>query len=47
MHLHGYVRDTEEVIQTGHINLGRGVMRNNEKTWIRYICCNLFLCSEV
>lgn len=22
MHLHGYVRDTEEVIQTGHINLG-------------------------
>ena len=43
----GYVRDTEEVTQTGHVNLERGVMRNNEKTWIRYICYDLFLLSEI
>lgn len=47
MHLHGYIQDTEEVTQTGHINLGTRVMRNDEKAWIRYICYNLFILSEI
>lgn len=47
MHVHGYVRDTEEVIQTGHINLGRRVIRNNEEAWIQYVCYNLFILSEI
>lgn len=47
MHLHGYIQGTEEVNQIGHIDLGRGVMRNNEKSWIWYIYYNLFLFSEI